>query len=451
MIARKEKFNMKEITLTNIEEYQEKFYSNKQNKLLSDSIINNGINKTCFNSQVLTDNQNVFSIELPESKRLDQKKSGRCWAFAGINMIKHDIAKNLNIKPENIDLSVNYLTFYDKLEKSNTIYENIVSLEKYDFDTLNSLKILNLEEGGYFEYFRELVKKYGIIPSSYMPENATSEDSYSLMIIFNEKIKRDIYKLLEAKKKKTSIKAMEEMIETMVEENYIILSKMLGVPPTKILFEYKDKDNKIVSKELTPQEFYNCYCTLNLDDFIHVDSLKMYNKEYYKKYYGKYKDNILNKGVIEFINLPLVEFKELAIAQLKDNIPVWFGAEVKKMRNQEKGILDTNSYNYEDVFNFKMLNQEENLNLNAITLAHAMSLVGVHLVDNKPVRWKVENSWGDKDNKGYFIMNDNYFDEYVMEIVIKKDYLTEKQLELLNQEPIELGPEDPFYETRFTN
>ena len=451
MIARKEKFNMKEITLTNIEEYQEKFYSNKQNKLLSDSIINNGINKTCFNSQVLTDNQNVFSIELPESKRLDQKKSGRCWAFAGINMIKHDIAKNLNIKPENIDLSVNYLTFYDKLEKSNTIYENIVSLEKYDFDTLNSLKILNLEEGGYFEYFRELVKKYGIIPSSYMPENATSEDSYSLMIIFNEKIKRDIYKLLEAKKKKTSIKAMEEMIETMVEENYIILSKMLGVPPTKILFEYKDKDNKIVSKELTPQEFYNCYCTLNLDDFIPVASMKMYNNEYYKKYYGKYKDNILNKGVIEFINLPLVEFKELAIAQLKDNIPVWFGAEVKKMRNQEKGILDTNSYNYEDVFNFKMLNQEENLNLNAITLAHAMSLVGVHLVDNKPVRWKVENSWGDKDNKGYFIMNDNYFDEYVMEIVIKKDYLTEKQLELLNQEPIELGPEDPFYETRFTN
>lgn len=442
---------MKEITLTNIEKYQEKFYSNKQNKLLSDSIVNNGINKTCFNNKVLTDNQNVFNIELPDSKRLNQKNSGRCWAFAGINMIKHDIAKNLNIKSEDIDLSVNYLTFYDKLEKSNTIYENIVSLEKYDFATINNLKIINLEEGGYFEYFRELVKKYGIIPSSYMPENATSEDSHSLMIIYNEKIKRDIYTLLEAKKKNKSTKDIEEMIEKMVEENYIILSKMLGIPPTKILFEYKDKDNKIISKELTPQEFYNRYCTLNLDDFIPIASMKMYNKENYKKYYGKYKDNILGKGVLEFINLPLAEFKELAIAQLKDNIPVWFGAEVKKMRNQEKGILDINSYNYEDVFNFKMLNQEENLNLNAITLAHAMSLVGVHLIDNKPVRWKVENSWGDKDNKGYFIMNDNYFDEFVMEIIIKKDYLTEKQLKLLDQEPIELGPDDPFYETRFTN
>ena len=442
---------MKEISLNQIKKYRNTFYSDKSNKIISDSIINNGINKTCFNSEVLVEDQNVFNIELPDSKRLDQKNSGRCWAFAGINMIKHDIAKNLNIKPEDIDLSVNYLVFYDKLEKSNTIYENIISLEKYDFDTINKLKIINLEEGGYFEYFRELIKKYGVIPSSYMPENATSEDSRSLMIVYNEKIKRDIYTLLEAKKQNKSVKEMQTMTEKMIEENYIILSKMLGSPPLEILFEYKDKDNKVVSKKLTPQEFYNRYCTLNLDDFIPIASMKMYNKEYYKKYYSKYKDNILGKGVLEFINLPLNEFKELAIAQLKDNIPIWFGAEVKKMRNQEKGILDTNSYNYEDVFNFKMLNQEENLNLNAITLAHAMSLVGVHLIDNKPVRWKVENSWGDKDNKGYFIMNDNYFDEFVMEIVIKKDYLTEKQLKLLDQEPIELGLEDPFYEIRFTD
>ena len=442
---------MKEISLNQIKKYRNTFYSDKSNKIISDSIINNGINKTCFNSGVLVEDQNVFNIELPDSKRLDQKNSGRCWAFAGINMIKHDIAKNLNIKPEDIDLSVNYLVFYDKLEKSNTIYENIISLEKYDFDTINKLKIINLEEGGYFEYFRELIKKYGVIPSSYMPENATSEDSRSLIIVYNEKIKRDIYILLEAKKQNKSVKEMQTMTEKMIEENYIILSKMLGTPPLEILFEYKDKDNKVVSKKLTPQEFYNHYCTLNLDDFIPIASMKMYNKEYYKKYYSKYKDNILGKGVLEFINLPLNEFKELAIAQLKDNIPIWFGAEVKKMRNQEKGILDTNSYNYEDVFNFKMLNKEENLNLNAITLAHAMSLVGVHLIDNKPVRWKVENSWGDKDNKGYFIMNDNYFDEFVMEIVIKKDYLTEKQLKLLDQEPIELGLEDPFYEIRFTD
>lgn len=435
---------MKEISLDNIKKYHEEFNSNKWNKIISDSIITNGINNTCFNSKVLTENQNVFNIELPDSKRANQKKSGRCWCFAGINMIKHDMAKNLNIKLEDIDLSVNYLTFYDKLEKSNTIYENIISLEKDDFDTINELKIANIEEGGYFEYFRSLVKKYGVIPSSYMPENATSENSSELLIVYDEKVKKDIYELLKAKKDGKTKEKLEEMTSKMLEENYIILSKMLGEPPLEINFEYRNKDNNVTSKKLTPQEFYHRYSTLNLDDFIQIGSLKMYNKEYYKKYRRKYEHNIYNEGIMEFINLPLSEFKSLIISQLKDSIPVWFGAEVKKMRNQTKGILDTNAYNYESVFNFKRLTQEENLNLHAITLAHAMSFVGVHIIDDKPIRWKVENSWGDQDNKGYFIMNDNYFNEFVMSAVIKKDYLNDKQLKLLNQEPIMLDPDDPF-------
>ena len=435
---------MKEISLDNIKKYHEEFNSNKWNKIISDSIITNGINNTCFNSKVLTENQNVFNIELPDSKRANQKKSGRCWCFAGINMIKHDMAKNLNIKLEDIDLSVNYLTFYDKLEKSNTIYENIISLEKDDFDTINELKIANIEEGGYFEYFRSLVKKYGVIPSSYMPENATSENSSELLIVYDEKVKKDIYELLKAKKDGKTKEKLEEMTSKMLEENYIILSKMLGEPPLEINFEYRNKDNNVTSKKLTPQEFYHHYSTLNLDDFIQIGSLKMYNKEYYKKYRRKYEHNIYNEGIMEFINLPLTEFKSLIISQLKDSIPVWFGAEVKKMRNQTKGILDTNTYNYESVFNFKRLTQEENLNLHAITLAHAMSFVGVHIIDDKPIRWKVENSWGDQDNKGYFIMNDNYFNEFVMSAVIKKDYLNDKQLKLLDQEPIMLDPDDPF-------
>lgn len=435
---------MKEISLEKIKKYNKEFSSNKWNKIISDSIIINGIDNTCFNSKVLVENQNVFNIELPDSKRANQKKSGRCWCFAGINMIKHDMAKSLNIKPEDIDLSVNYLTFYDKLEKSNTIYENIISLEKDDFDTINDLKIANIEEGGYFEYFRALIKKYGVVPSSYMPENATSENSSALMIIYDEKVKKDIYEILAAKKSGSTKEKLEEMTDKMVKENYIMLSKMLGEPPLEINFEYRNKDNKVISKTLTPQEFYHHYSSLNLDDFIQIGSLKMYNKEYYKKYRKKYEHNIYNEGITEFINLPLTEFKDLIMSQLKDDMPVWFGAEVKKMRNQAKGILDTNAYNYEEVFNFKRLTQEENLNLHAITLAHAMSFVGVHIIDNKPIRWKVENSWGDQDNKGYFIMNDNYFNEFVMSAVVKKEYLTDKQLKLLDQEPITLDPDDPF-------
>ena len=234
------------------------------------------------------------------------------------------------------------------------------------------------------------------------------------------------------------------MIEKMVSENYIILAKMLGEPPLEINFEYRNKDNVLITKKLTPQEFYHRYSSLNLDDFVSVGSMKMYNKEYYKIYQKQYSRNILATSIVKFLNLPLTEFKNLIVSELKDGIPVWFGAEVKKMRNQENGILDMNSYNYEEVFNYERLTQEENLNLHAITLAHAMSFVGVHIVDDKIIRWKVENSWGDKDNKGYFIMNDNYFDEFVMNAVVKKEYLTSKQLEMLNQEAINMNPNDPF-------
>ena len=277
-----------------------------------------------------------------------------------------------------------------------------------------------------------------------MRENITSEDSSSLMIVYDEKIKKDISKLITAKKEGKTKDYLEKMIEKMVSENYIILAKMLGEPPLEINFEYRNKDNVLITKKLTPQEFYHRYSSLNLDDFVSVGSMKMYNKEYYKIYQKQYSRNILATSTVRFLNLPLTEFKNLIVSELKDGIPVWFGAEVKKMRNQENGILDMNSYNYEEVFNYERLTQEENLNLHAITLAHAMSFVGVHIVDDKIIRWKVENSWGDKDNKGYFIMNDNYFDEFVMNAVVKKEYLTSKQLEMLNQEAINMNPNDPF-------
>ena len=138
----------------------------------------------------------VFSIELPESKRMNQKKSGRCWCFAGLNILKHNIAKNMNVKVENFNLSANYLTFYDKLEKMNTVLEEIIDLKKYYFDNLNDLKIVEYDEGGYWEFFKELVKKYGVIPIEYMKENVVTEASDLSNQIIDAKLKRDIYTIL---------------------------------------------------------------------------------------------------------------------------------------------------------------------------------------------------------------------------------------------------------------
>ena len=171
----------------------------------------------------------------------------------------------------------------------------------------------------------------------------------------------------------------------------------------------------------------------------------MYNKKYYKVYRKKYAGDIYKNSYVKYINLPIEDLKELTIKQLKDNIPVYMGVHIRKFRDIKSGILDTRLYNYNDTLNLRTLSKEEALNLYDISMQHAMVFTGVNLINGKPQRWKIEDSHGDKDKvNGYYIMNDNFFNEFVLSVVIDKKYLTEEQLKYLEQEPIEFEIEDPF-------
>ena len=171
----------------------------------------------------------------------------------------------------------------------------------------------------------------------------------------------------------------------------------------------------------------------------------MYNKEYYKVYKKKYLGNVYEKSYVKYLNLPIDDLKDLTIKQLKDNNPVYMGAHILKFRDKKSGILDTRLYNYETTLAFKPLSKEEALNLYDISMHHVMTFTGVNLVDNKPQRWKIEDSYGDKEKvNGYYIMNDNFFNEFVLSVTIDKKYLSEEQLKLLEQETIEFEIEDPF-------
>ncbi len=171
----------------------------------------------------------------------------------------------------------------------------------------------------------------------------------------------------------------------------------------------------------------------------------MHNKQYGKIYAKKYLGNIYQKSKVTFLNLPIEDLKQLVIQQLKDKIPVWLGIYHKKFRDKKSGVLDLRLYDYKEMLDFKPLDKKEALDTNAIWLDHCMTFCGVHLVDDKPIRWKVEDSKGDKEKvNGYYVMNDNYFDEFVLNIVIDKKYLSNAQLELLEQKPIEIEIADSF-------
>ncbi len=438
----------KQITLKQITEFSKEYNNEKNNKIIENSITKNGLENTCIDRNIIIENQPIFNIELPESKRYNQKDSYKCWIYAGINVIKHNIAENLNIDIMNLELSNSYIAFFDKLEKSNNTYENIIELKNTDLDYLHKEKIVQycVSEGGYWQWFVAIVNKYGIVPMALMPDSIESENYDKITNIYTEKVKKDIIYLLKLKNNNESIERLRKTKERFLKENYNLLSKILGEPNFKFDYEYKDKNNNyIIQRDMTPIEFKNKFLTLDLNDFVSIGNLPMYNKQYYKIYSKKYLGNIHENSYVRFLNLPIEDLKELTIKQLKDNIPVWMGAHIMKFRDKKSGILDIRLYDYKNVLDFNPLTKNEALDLHDIEMHHAMTFCGVHLLENKPIRWKIEDSYGDKEKvNGYYIMNDNFFNEFVLNVIINKKYLSKEQLDLLEQDAIEFEVVDPF-------
>ena len=435
-----------QISLEQIKRFKEIYNANPQNKIIENAITKNGLEKTCINKDILMENQPIFNIELPDSKRYDQKNSFKCWIFAGFNVIKHNVAKNLNINVRDLELSYSYISFFDKLEKSNNVYENIINTEKYEYEYIfkEAMVAFGVAEGGYWNIFADIVNKYGLIPYSNNQTVVDSTDYEAIIRLYREKVKKDIIKLIELKKNGTIIEELRERKNKFLEENYILLSKILGEPPSTFNYEYKDQNGEYKKFEnLTPIEFKNKFLTINLQDFVVIGNFPMYNKEYYKVYRKKYFGNKISHA--QFLNLPINDLKELTIKQLKDNTPVYIGANVSKCRDIQSGVLDTRLYNYKDTLNLEPLSKEESLNLLDIFCSHSMAVAGVNLINEKPQRWKIEDSFGELSrNNGYYTMNDNYFDKFVLCVVIDKKYLSNEQLELLDQEPIEIHIDEVY-------
>lgn len=429
---------MKNITINEIKKFHDS-YDNSVNKIIENAIYNNGIDSVCLNKDIIAENQNTFNIELPNAKEYDQGKSSRCWCFSTINTIKYDIAKNMNIKDMDLELSISYLIFFDKLEKSNKIYENIIACDNYDYRFLREESIMDFSEGGLNIYARKLINKYGIIPYSYMPDSYDAKDSNKLNLILQEKIKQDIKKIIELKNSGISIEDIRKEKFKMLNKNYSILSKVLGEPPREFILEYRDEDNKFIRIEnMTPLKFKDTYLQLNLDNFVSLYNIPKYNREYYKKYIRKYDGSIFENTKEEYINVPYEDLQEIVIKQLKNSIPVPFTCPTAKMWDRKDWILDTRIFDYKNVLDFELMNKEDGLDFYDTNPNHSMTFVGTHIIDDKPLRFKVENSWGNKEFKQYITMNNNFFGNYVLKVEVLKEYLTPKIIKAFEQKAIEI-------------
>ena len=440
-----------DITYKMLQGFSEKYNSDYRNKMMESIITANGIKNAALNKEAVNRDINVFSIELPKVKICNQKKSGRCWAFAGLNILKREAAKKLDIDLETFELSQNYITFYDKLEKANNFYETIIDFKDKDLMDRELVLVLNegLYEGGHWQYFIELVRKYGVVPKNIMPESKDSEDAGVLTSLLSTKVRKDAIELRKLLKSGAGIDEIEAVKQRKLLEVYGMLCKILGQPPEKFNYEYVDRNSKYnIIQGITPMEFYKKYVGVSLDDYTVIGNIPMYNKEYGKLYKEKgYIANVKDQSNQYFLNLKIEELKDLVVQSLKNGEPVYFACNVSRMSNRDLEIFDDEIYQYGKILGIDLsMSKGELFEYREISFEHLMVFTGVNIVNDVIDRWKVENSWGDeKQNKGFFVMNDNFFEKYLLHCVINKKYLSNGQLRLLDQDPVLFDPWEPIH------
>lgn len=407
--------------------------------VIARATIKNGVLAASEDPQAAVRLNRTFSVELPTGKVSNQKHSGRCWLFSTLNTIRHQFAAKYHVK--DFELSQSYLFFWDKVERANIFYDRILRTADQPVDSREVVAILNNPggDGGQWAMGASLVQKYGVVPVSAMPESFNTNDTTGFAATFNLKLRKDALVLRDLVADQASEEQIAATRAQALKEVYRMAAYSFGEPPTTFDLEYKD-DNQQYHRDagLTPQGFFEKYFDVDLDDYVVISNSP--DKAFNQRYRLESQENIVGGQQITFLNLPLAELKRAAIAQLKDGETVWFGNDVLQQMSRERGFLDSQLYKTADLFGIDLsLTKAQRLALGEAEVSHAMTFTGVNVVDDEPTRWKVENSWGEKNgDKGYFVMTDEWFSDFVYEVVVHKRYLTADQQAVLATTPTEL-------------
>ena len=422
---------------------QHKNYRHHPNSsVLENTVTKNGVRNASFNWHSIADNTPHFSIDLKTGDVADQKQSGRCWMFAALNTMRHDMQQKFNL-PDNFELSQAYQFFWDKFEKSNYFYQNVIKTAKKPTDSRKVSWLMNepQNDGGQWDMLCALISKYGVMPKAAMPESFNSSNSRGIDEVLNNKLRHDAVILRKMiNEDHANEEAIDETRRKMLNENYRMLAYTFGEPVSHFDFEYRTKKDNEFHRDtnLTPQEFFKKYVGWNLDDYISIIQAPTADKKYHQTYTIDMLGNVVGGREIKHLNLPMDEFKQLAIEQLKNGESVWFGSDVIKYSETKLGIMALNTYDYDKLFDVDLeMTKAEALDYGESMMDHAMVITGVDLVNGKPTKWKVENSWGNKvGHKGYFVMSDDWMDKYCYQVVINKKYLSDRVKKVADSEPV---------------
>lgn len=439
---------MTRLSIDKINEYEKEFLEDKRNIVAMNAATYNGVQKVARDVNALKNEPFAFNVDIKNGDVTNQKQSGRCWMFASMNVLRNIVIKKFNL--ENFELSQSYTLFWDKLERCNYYMEAVIEKanEPLEDRVMDYLMTDLLSDGGQWDMFVNIVKKYGLVPKYAYPESQTSSATVQLNKYLC-KILRKYTTELREKVQNEGVEKARELKEEVLKDVYNVLTSTLGEIPEKFDVVLHDKDGKLIEdKGMDAHSFFDKYIGADIDDYVSLINSPTEDKPFNKTYTIKYLGNIVEGRIVKHLNLPIEELKKAAVKQLKDGYPVWFGCDVGRSSivEDERAILDTKAVDYETLFNVDLkLSKEDALDYGYSMMTHAMTFTGVQMDGNEALRFKVENSWGEKFGyKGHFVMTSDWFDQYVYQVVVNKKYLTEKSRKDYEKEPKELKPWDPM-------
>ena len=427
----------------------------KQNKMtpaenaIANAIAANSIDNLAQNRNNAAELDTYFSVETPKQAITDQKSSGRCWMFSGMNVLRANFAKRTDSL--RVEFSQAYLFFYDQLEKANLFLQGVIDTGKKPIDDQRVQFFFKnpINDGGTFCGVADLTEKYGLVPKQVMPESYSSDNTSKMARLISSRLREDgliLRKMVAEGKKAADIeKAKTEMLATV----YRMLALTIGEPPTQFTYAHRNKDGKAVGdpKTYTPQEFFKEVVGDKLNGtFIMV--MNDPRHPYYKTYEVELDRHTYDGHNWKYLNLPMDDIEQMAIASLKDGRKLYSSYDVGKMLDRKRGYGDTENFDYGSLMGTTFgMNKAERISTFDSGSTHAMTLTAVDLDANgKAKKWKVENSWGASwGQQGCMIMSDRWFREYMFRLVVDKKYVSEELLKLNEQKPVMVTPEDPLF------
>lgn len=450
------------VNTASLDAWKTQAFKSDKNRLAQAAISRGNFQDMIIDRSALNKNIGVFNtqIQLEGTPITYQRSSGRCWIFASLNVLR--IALQQKLKIPSFQFSQTYLFFYDKLEKSNWFLDNVIDTADQELDSRLVQELLKepVNDGGQFDMIINLVEKYGLVPLDVFPDSWNSENSRNMCYLITEKLREYalvLRELVEAGKKDEALAMKADFLQ----EIHTILCITLGTPPAvdeKFTWDFQTRDKvsedkeleisakKVETLKLTPKELYEL---IGIDFKKYFSLINDPRNEYNKRYTVDRLNNVAGgaKAHVDYVNTDISELKKAAIKAIQNNEAVFFGSDVGKFGDRKSGVLDNEAWDYTLGFNTSMkLTKKQRLQTGSSMMTHAMAITAVHLDESgKPVRWRIENSWGKDNGKdGYYQMSDAWFDEYVFQVVTTDKYVEPGVLEILKQEPTVLPLWDPM-------